>query len=157
MKMEQKKDSRPAVIKQRILQFVEYLNISKRSFVETIDISHSALSSAGLRSEVGGEAIITLLHTYPLLSAEWLLRGSGEMLREINTQTQPITIPPPVASLSPSDYALQRIEELARENGQLQAENKQLHMQLEQAQHSELPRQSIVRSQRAPSKKRMPI
>jgi len=71
-----------APIKMRILQFIDYKGIEKNYFYEKTNISASNFKSSGLKSEIGGEKIAKILSSYSELNPEWLLTGSGEMLKE---------------------------------------------------------------------------
>ena len=70
-------------IKERIIQFQEELKITKNQFLQQAGLRNSNFSGDALKSEVGGDAISKILKKYPELSAEWLLRGEGEMLRKV--------------------------------------------------------------------------
>lgn len=63
-------------IKSRILQFVDTLNISKRAFYAKIGVSRGTLES---KTGITESVITKFIAEYPDLSAEWLLRGTGDM------------------------------------------------------------------------------
>lgn len=64
----------------RLKQFIENEHTSIRSFALHANINAGTLSQQikGTRA-LSLETIICVLSTYPSLSAEWLLRGIGEM------------------------------------------------------------------------------
>ena len=69
-------------IKKRILQFIEYKGIAKTEFCEKASISYANMKGKSLISEIGGSQLGEILSIYPDLSADWLLTGEGEMLKE---------------------------------------------------------------------------
>lgn len=58
-------------------------NIKKSTFFEEISMSSANFKGRNMLSEIGGDKIVKILSVYPNLSAEWLMRGEGEMLQEI--------------------------------------------------------------------------
>jgi len=63
-------------IKHRILQYIEYLGISKRDFYAKTMISRGTLeSSTGITEEI----IARFIATYQNISPVWLLTGEGAM------------------------------------------------------------------------------
>lgn len=66
-------------VKQRILQFVEYLNITKRDFYKKTGISRGTLES---NTGITESTLAKLFATYPILNKNWVNDGSGSMLRE---------------------------------------------------------------------------
>lgn len=69
-------------------------NIKKSTFFEEISMSSANFKGRNMLSEIGGDKIVKILSVYPNLSAEWLMRGEGEMLQEIennktNKENQP--------------------------------------------------------------------
>ena len=65
-------------IKQRILQFIETLNVSKRQFYEETGISRGTLeSNTGITENI----MAKVLAKYQNISPLWLLTGKGPMLR----------------------------------------------------------------------------
>lgn len=74
------------LIIQRVNEFMESVSMKTKSFSLSIDIPESTLKQqlSGKQGKGRGVqiAVITaILSTYTNLSAEWLLRGEGEMLR----------------------------------------------------------------------------
>lgn len=63
-------------LKQRILQYIECLGISKRQFYEITGISRGTLESAtGITESI----LAKFIAYYPEVSLEWLINGKGEM------------------------------------------------------------------------------
>lgn len=81
-------------IKQRILQYIETLNVSKRKFYEETGISRGTLeSNTGITEEVMAKFIVT----HPEISPVWLLTGKGPM----TTSNIPQPSDVPLATPSP--------------------------------------------------------
>lgn len=74
-------------IKERILQFIENQEITKKDFCDKTKISYANMRGKSLFSEIGGEQISEILSQYGEISPEWLLLGKGEMLRNDQPQT----------------------------------------------------------------------
>lgn len=72
------------MILDRIAQFADYKQISRRKFCESIGVSASFLSHPGV--DIGVSKVKKILETYPEISPEWLLTGKGVMLRPIEDQ-----------------------------------------------------------------------
>ena len=71
-------------IKQRILQFFETLNISKRDFYKKLGISRGTLeSNTGITEDVMAKFIAT----FPDVSIDWLIFGIGSMIKEAENQS----------------------------------------------------------------------
>lgn len=67
-------------IKSRLRAFVEHLGMDKLEFQNSIGASGGYLNR---ESEPNGTVIANVLRTYPQLSPDWLLTGSGTMLRSL--------------------------------------------------------------------------
>ena len=67
-------------IKQRILQFIDQLPISKREFYAKTGISRGTLES---KTGITEETITKFFAAYPEVNIDWLIRGEGEMLRAL--------------------------------------------------------------------------
>ncbi len=74
----QEKEQKVSPIKQRILQFIETLGITKRKFYEKTGISRGTLES---NTGITEDTMAKIFATYPNVSPDWLLTGSGPMLR----------------------------------------------------------------------------
>ncbi len=88
-----------APIKQRILKYVEFKGLTKGIFFSSLEVSPSNFRSKSLESEVGGDVIAKISSLYSDINIEWLLTGSGEMLKaeespaikELNPTAKPAT------------------------------------------------------------------
>ncbi len=117
-------------IKERIIQFIDYKNITKESFFQATGMSRSNFSGSNAGSEVGGEKIVKILLTYPEINPYWLLLGQGSMTINGNTghtqigQTNTI-------SRSPINTAnIEELTRLKRENELLRKENSDVKEEL---------------------------
>lgn len=68
-------------IKEKILTFLDCKGIRKAEFFESIGIAPSNFKGAAKQTELGGDKIVRILTAFPDLSAEWLLRDEGNMIR----------------------------------------------------------------------------
>lgn len=95
-----------STIKDRILTFLEFEGIKKADFYSTTGISDSNFKGKNLSSQLGGDAIVKVLTSYPNLSADWLLTGAGSMLKDnlsdIKTIDEADSSFMPTTSMSPS-------------------------------------------------------
>ncbi|MDH6309312.1 hypothetical protein M2451_002802 [Dysgonomonas sp. PFB1-18] len=64
--------------KDRILEFLESLAISKNKFYTQTGIANGTLDK---KSGITGDTIVKIHNAYPDLSLEWLITGEGEMLK----------------------------------------------------------------------------
>ena len=71
-----------AIIKERILKYLEINKITKQKFCELTGISYGNITGKAVESEFGGEQITEILRIFSDISPDWLLLGKGEMLRE---------------------------------------------------------------------------
>ena len=68
-------------VKGKILYFLEKTGTPKEDFYKKIGVAPSNFKGVGLNSGLGGDKIVKILTFYPELSADWLLRDEGEMIR----------------------------------------------------------------------------
>lgn len=73
----QEKKQKISPIKQRILQYVDTLGISKRDFYAKTGISRGTLESS---TGITEDTITKVFAAYPDLSLSWVIVGTGEML-----------------------------------------------------------------------------
>lgn len=125
-------------IVQRILDLVNDKAKSKRDFaaligMEQVTFNNYMIGKRGLSYEV----VDAILRTFPEVSAEWLLRGSGEMLKD--TQSPPSAAnsdTEPKFSTTSAMYETlikdrdEQIEELKAEVNKLIGENNVMREQL---------------------------
>ena len=95
----------------RLYEFIKFSNLNIRAFENSIEASNGVIRRfIEEETSIKSETIIRILTVYPDLSAEWLLRGKGEML---------------LSSSQPTDRSItlliRRIEELIIENHNLRA------------------------------------
>lgn len=68
--------------KSRILQYLNYKDISKTVFYESVGIKRGLLDKDKLDASVSDIIIAKILATYTDISPEWLISGNGNMTRE---------------------------------------------------------------------------
>lgn len=122
-------------IKERILTFLESQGIKKVDFFEATGIQSSNFKGKNMSSQPGGDMIVRVLTIYPNLSAEWLLRGEGDMLKSSVTKDKPKIIKTDTKkdndlSSSILDKFLTTIQNQAEEIGELKARIKDLEQRL---------------------------
>ncbi len=84
-----------STIKGRILSFLESEGIKKTEFYQATGLSDSNFKGKNRLSQPGGDMIVKILTSYPALSADWLLTGRGDMLK--NSVTTHKKLPPQVS------------------------------------------------------------
>lgn len=104
-------------------------------FFEATGIQSSNFKGKNMSSQPGGDMIVRVLTIYPNLSAEWLLRGEGDMLKSSVTKDKPKIIKTDTKednNLSSSilDKFLTTIQNQAEEIGELKARIKDLEQRL---------------------------
>lgn len=72
----QEKEQRISPIKQRILQFADTLNVSKREFYLQIGVSRGTLES---KTGITEDVLAKFIAAFPDVSIEWLMQGKGDM------------------------------------------------------------------------------
>jgi hypothetical protein len=100
-----------SLIKKNILQFIEYKGITKYKFYQKTGITRGILDQNNGMNE---ENIARCLAYFPEISAEWLLTGKGEMLKETGQSTDVVQLLKQL--LTEKD---EKISELNREIGRL--------------------------------------
>lgn len=65
-------------LKERLKQFISYLNISERQFCANIGVGFAYVSS--IKRSISAEKLEAISRRYPELNPIWLMRGDGEML-----------------------------------------------------------------------------
>ena len=114
---------------ERIEQIIKYKQLSVSGFEKKISASDGVIRRAiRNKTDIYSRFLVEIADNFPDISVEWLLREEGEIIRKatenspINTDNQP-----------DSDIIIKlmhQISDLARENGQLQAENIELKKEL---------------------------
>lgn len=78
--MRQENTKKIATTKERILQFVDYMKISKQLFYSETGLKRGVLDGDKLKSSIPDTFIASIIARYPELNVIWLLTGEGEML-----------------------------------------------------------------------------
>lgn len=80
-----------ANIKEKVLNFGQSIGLSKAEIARQLGISKSNFVGDVMSSELNSSVVIKFCRLYPEVSAEWLLRDEGPMLRsmgdEVPTET----------------------------------------------------------------------
>ena len=93
----------------RINQFAESQGLSIRAIERAIGATNGVISGAIKNNrEIGTDKVEDFLQTYPDVSAEWLLRGVGEMFTRGTTSESEIVM-----------QLVNKIAQLSEENGRL--------------------------------------
>ncbi|MFT4073492.1 MAG: hypothetical protein QM654_16400 [Dysgonamonadaceae bacterium] len=108
----QEKEQKISPIKQRILYFVDTLNISKRDFYSIIGVSRGTLES---KTGITEDVVAKFIAVYKQVNIEWLITGKGKMLNEDSKSTNE-------SSSLDSLNLIKRFEELIIENTLLKRE-----------------------------------
>lgn len=66
-------------IKERIKQFIKYLQIGQNAFERECRLSVGYINNVG--SSIGSNVLLKILNRYPQINPEWLLLGTGDMIR----------------------------------------------------------------------------
>jgi len=119
----QEKRQKISPIKQRILQFADTLNISKRDFYKKIGVSRGTLES---KTGITEDVMTKFIATFQNISVEWLITGEGEMFKTTEPAAEPCDL------VIDCKYLIDKIEKQAEEIGRLKAENEQLKRALVQ-------------------------
>ena len=72
------------MIKQRILEFLNHLNIGQSAFEKKVGVGNGYVNN--IKKSIGSDVIHKILTIYPELDTEWLVTGNGEMLKNINRE-----------------------------------------------------------------------
>ena len=123
-------------IKERILSFLDAQGIRKVDFFEATGIQSSNFKGRNMQSQPGGDMLLKVLTLYPTLSAEWLLRGNGNMLLSNNID---VSKTPPLAQKQKNDEIPQQmmdkflttIQDQAEEIGRLKEQIRQMTIEKE--------------------------
>jgi transcriptional regulator len=107
-------------MKERILQFIDYKNLSKNKFYKETGLANGILDK---NSGLSAESIEKIYSKYPEINLHWLLTGEGDMLRKETVIQQAhnnisSTITQHQTINAPDDY-----ETLKKENQRLTQEN----------------------------------
>lgn len=70
------------MIKERIIQLIEYKCIAKENFYKKIDVTSANFRGKAKNSDVGSITIAKIISQIPDVNPEWLITGKGSMLKE---------------------------------------------------------------------------
>lgn len=73
-------------VKKKILLFVQSIGLSKAEIARQLGISKSNFVGEAMASDLNVSMVIKFCQLYPQVSAEWLLRGEGSMLRSTDAK-----------------------------------------------------------------------
>lgn len=84
------------LIAQRVREFLTINSISINSLAKQINVAQATLNPQ-LRGDrtLAANIVVKILETFPDISAEWLLRGEGEMYRDNSEQKKEISLTNP--------------------------------------------------------------
>jgi cell division protein FtsB len=108
-------------IVERIKKVIEYEQISTRKFCIEIGVANGFFDKV---KDVGSEKVLKILNRYPEISPEWLLMGTGGMLRQGNADDA--ADKPLMRPARSEDGLIDKIAQLAEQVGKLRAENEHL-------------------------------
>lgn len=105
-------------IRARILEYLEYKDISKYKFYKSIGVSNGFLDKEG---SIGSDKCEKIYYQYPDINLNWLLLGVGSMILE---KKQEQSTQEPIPENEENPYKL--LYELQKENGELRVEIERL-------------------------------
>lgn len=115
------------IVLQRIKTILENKKISKSQFARELEMEQVTVNNQiNAKRGISFELIFNILNHYSDLSAEWLLRGTGDMFLEKNTSAATST----EVTADERQQLLDRITQLSEEKGELKAECKYLRQEL---------------------------
>ena len=65
-------------VRDRVMQFLKHLKIGQNAFEAKVGWSNGYISNT---KNISADKLTSVLNEYPLLNAEWLLIGKGDMLK----------------------------------------------------------------------------
>lgn len=83
-----RKMAKTLTVKEKILAFLNESGIKKADFFKLTGIQSSNFKGDNIKSAPGSDMLVKILTHYPQLSAEWLLTGKGDMLKNERAQTR---------------------------------------------------------------------
>lgn len=105
---------------ERIKSFINHSSLSKSAFASSIKMEQTTVNNQLLgKRSISIDLILSILEAYPDISSEWLLRGTGTMLKENNSYY------PSALGEESNNYSVS-VQELKEKIISLEAENKVL-------------------------------
>lgn len=85
-------------VKQRLIEFIKYKNLSQRKFEQLVGLSNGFVNN--ISKSIGGDKMLKILGVYPELNQRWLLTGEGSMLQknEASPRTMDVIVGIPLVS-----------------------------------------------------------
>lgn len=75
------------VVLQRVKDFIEESKMSKNAFAKSLSMDQTTVNNQILgKRSVSIDLVLSFLTNYPNISAEWLMRGEGEMFIQEKTE-----------------------------------------------------------------------
>ncbi|MGH2622192.1 MAG: hypothetical protein ACRDE7_00830 [Sphingobacterium sp.] len=101
-----------ASIKERVLRIAEVNGKNKVAFFKDLGLSYANFKGVQKFSALGSDAVEIILSTYQDVSADWLISGTGEMLKHDGFSGQPlaITLPSKVGTENSSESIITALE-----------------------------------------------
>ncbi|HVB02136.1 MAG TPA: hypothetical protein VNE41_00315 [Chitinophagaceae bacterium] len=94
---------------ERVLEYIRYKRLSKRFFYKNTGISNGYLDKV---KDLGANKMEKIISAFPELNFEWLVTGSGPMIRELNLK-------PPEGNIREKEMGYQNLQELLQEKEKL--------------------------------------
>lgn len=69
------------MIKERVIEIADYKGITKEKFFEILGMTSANFRGSARNTPLNSNAIENILSKFPEISPDWLLTGSGHMLR----------------------------------------------------------------------------
>ncbi len=100
---------------QRIIEIIEYYKLNPNSFCEKIGFGYTTFMNynSGIRSPNNADLYFKTLSTFVDISAEWLIRGEGDMIKSYKEANQDIKL------INLLEKMQEKMVNLAEENGSL--------------------------------------
>jgi hypothetical protein len=81
------------MIKERVIEIADYKGITKEKFFEILGMTSANFRGSARNTPLNSNAIENILSKFPEISPDWLLTGSGPMLRpepkNLTQETEP--------------------------------------------------------------------
>ena len=103
-------------IKERLIKYLNYKNISKRKFELSIGVSNSYVNN--INKSIQPDKVYSIARIYPDLNTGWLMTGEGEMLKGEDKPESPRTV---TIEAEAWQVIKQQAESLASKDRQMEA------------------------------------